>query len=268
MVGSMLRFIYEDGGRDARRTIMTAPSTPDLPTSEPNYVPISVTSLHAAVGRRGLPPEFLSLSVRALDELQLALSAANGGNFLTRQLSRQADRSAYLDVQRYRPSTGTDDQASSSGIDTVGDVSEDDPSPGHCADFDDILFLSGPYVRTLLEDSLGYASPEFVGPVDRYTLTPWNEPSRLPVEDVLLDVVTSGLESTPEKELIAGIETHAGRDELIEVVVEAFEIYVNEPGFMAIDSLSSPTLAVRTAPHDELVMQEPGPYSAPLPRYH
>ena len=32
-----------------------------------------------------------------------------------------------------------------------------------------------------------------------------------------------------------------------------------------IDSVSSPTLAVRAAPHDDLVMEEPGPYSAPIP---
>jgi len=33
----------------------------------------------------------------------------------------------------------------------------------------------------------------------------------------------------------------------------------------AIDSVSSPTLAVRAATHDDLVMEEPGPYSAPIP---
>lgn len=255
---------------------MTAPSNgngspfdtvPDAPSSEPKYSPISVSALHAAVGQRGLPAEYLPLSVRAIDELQLALSAAHRGNFLTHQLIGQADRSKYLDVQRYSPSDGDDDEPVGSGLDAMDDVDMGNPSAGRGpAHFDDILFLSGPYVRTLLEDVLGYAVPEFVGPVDRYTLTPWAEPSKPPEEDIRIEFVPAGSEPTPEEELIAGIDIYAVRAELVRVVVDAFAIYRSEPGFIdTVDFVSSPTLAVRTAPHDDLVMEEPGPYSAPIP---
>ncbi len=255
---------------------MTAPSNgngspfdavPDAPSSEPKYSPISVSALHAAVGQRGLPPEYLPLSVRALDELQLALSAAHNGNFLTRQLIGQADRSKYLDVQRYSPSDGDDDEPVGSELDAIDNADVGNPSAGRGpAHFDDILFLSGPYVRTLLENALGYAVPEFVGPIDRYTLTPWAEPSQPPVEDIRIEVVPTGSEPGPEEKLIAGIDTDAVRAELVRVVIDAFSIYSSEPGFMhTIDSVSSPTLAVRAAPHDDLVMEEPGPYSAPIP---
>jgi hypothetical protein len=253
---------------------MTAPSNgngspfdTDAPSSEPKYSPISVSALHAAVGQRDLPPEYLPLSVRALDELQLALSAANNGNFLTHQLIRQADRSQYLDVQRYSPSDTDDDEPVGSGRGTMDDIDEGDPSADRDpVRFDDILFLSGPYVRELLEESLGYAVPEFVGPVDRYTLTPGAEPSHLPQEDIRIEFVPAGSEPTPEEELIVGIDTYAVRAEIVRVVVDAFDIYSSEPGFMdAINSVSSPTLAVRAAPHDDLVMEEPGPYSAPIP---
>jgi hypothetical protein len=62
------------------------------------------------------------------------------------------------------------------------------------------------------------------------------------------------------------IDTDAVRAEPGRVVVDAFAIYGNEPGFMdTVDSVSSPMLAVRAAPHDDLVMEEPGPYSAPTP---
>jgi hypothetical protein len=255
---------------------MTAPSNgdgspfdtaPDAPSSEPRYSPISVSALHAAVGQRGLPPEYLPLSVRALDELQLALSAANNGNFLTHQLIRQADRSQHLDIQRYNLSDTENDEPVGSGLDAMDNVEEGDPSAGRdLVHFDDILFLTGPYVRTLLEDSLGYAIPEFVGPVDRYTLTSEAEPSHLPQEDIRIEFVPVGSEPTPEEELIAGIDTYAVRAEIVRVVVDAFAIYSSEPGFMdTIDSVSSPTLAVRAAPHDDLVMEEPGPYSAPIP---
>jgi len=255
---------------------MTAPSNgngspfdtvPDAPSSEPKYSPISVSALHSAVGQRGLPSEYLPLSVRTLDELQLALSAAHKGNFLTRQLIGQADRSKYLDVQRYSPSDGDGDEPVGSKLDAVDDGDVGNLSAGRGpAHFDDILFLSGPYVRTLLEDALGYAVPEFVGPVDRYTLTPWAEPSHPPQEDVRIEFVPAGSASTPEEDLIAGIDTTAVRAELVRVVIDAFAIYSSEPGFMdAIDYVSDPTLAVRAAPHDDLVMEEPGPYSAPIP---
>jgi hypothetical protein len=255
---------------------MTAPSNgngspfdtaPDAPSSEPKYSPISVSALHAAVGQRGLPPEYLPLSVRTLDELQLALSAANNGNFLTHQLIRQADRSQYLDVQRYSPNDTDDDEPDGSGLDVMDDVDEGDPSAGRDpVHFDDILFLSGPYVRELLEDSLGYAIPEFVGPVDRYTLTPGADPSHLPPEDIRVEFVPVGSEPTPEEELIAGIDTYAVRAEIVRVAIDAFAIYSSEPGFMdTVGSVSGPTLAVRAAPHDDLVMEEPGPYSAPIP---
>ncbi|RJX50584.1 hypothetical protein [Halonotius pteroides] len=242
-------------------------TTPDAPSSEPKYSPISVSALHAAVGQRGLPPEYLPLSVRALDELQLALLAEYNGNFLTRQLTEQADRSKYLNVQRYSPSNSDADESVGSELDAVDDVDVGNPSadrgPTH---FDDILFLSGPYVRTLLEESLGYAVPEFVGPVDRFTHTPWAEPSHPPEEDIRIEFVPAGSKPTPEEELIAGIDTYPVRDELVRVVIDAFAIYSSEPGFMdAIGSVSGPSLAVRTAPHDELVMEEPGPYSAPIP---
>ena len=255
---------------------MTAPSNgngspfdtaPDAPSSEPKYSPISASALHAAVGQRDLPPAYLPLSVRALDELQLALSAAHNGNFLTHQLIGQADRSKYLDVQRYSPTDGNGDEPVSSGLNAMDDVDGGNPSAGRGpVHFDDILFLSGPYVRTLLEDALGYAVPEFVGPVDRYTLTPWAGPSHPPQESIRIEVVPAGSEPRPEEELIAGIDTYAVRAELVRVIIDAFSIYSSEPGFMyAIDSVSSPTLAVRAAPHDDLVMEEPGPYSAPIP---
>lgn len=272
----MLWYIYQDEGMDACRTEMTAPSNgngspfdtaPDAPSSEPKYSPISVSVLHAAVGQRGLPPEYLPLSVRALDELQLALSAAHNDNFLTHQLIGQADRSKYLDVQRDSPSDGDDDEPVGSELDAIDNADVGNPSAGRGpAHFDDILFLSGPYVRTLLEDALGYAVPEFVGPVDRYTLRPWAEPSQPPVEDIRIEVVPTGSEPGLEEKLIAGIDTDAVRAELVRVVIDAFSIYSSEPGFMhTIDSVSSPTLAVRAAPHDDLVMEAPGPYSAPIP---
>jgi hypothetical protein len=255
---------------------MTAPSNgdgspfdpvPDAPSSEPKYSPISVSALHAAVGQRGLPAEYLPLSIRALDELQLALSAAHNGNFLTRQLIGQADRSQYLDVQSYKSSDGNDDELVVSKRGTMDDIDEGDPSASRgSVHFDDILFLSGPYVRTLLDDSLGYALPEFVGPVDRYTHTPWAEPSHPPQEDIRIEFVPAGSEPTPEEELIAGIDTYAVRAEIVRVVIDAFATYSSEPGFMdTIDSVSSPPLAVRAAPHDDLVMEEPGPYSVPIP---
>jgi hypothetical protein len=234
-------------------------TNPDAPSSEPKYSPISVSALHAAVGQRGLPPEYLPLSIRALDELQLALSAEYNGNFLTRQLTEQADRSKYLDVQHYSPSD--------TGPDAMDDVDVSNQSAGRGpAHFDDILFVSGPYVRTLLEESLGYAVPEFVGPVDRFTHTPWAERSHPPEENIRIEFVPTGSEPTPEDELIAGIDTYPVRDEIVRVVIDAFAIYSSEPGFMdAIGSVSGPSLAVRTAPHDDLVMEEPGPYSAPIP---
>jgi hypothetical protein len=276
VIEPVLWFIYQDEGRAACRIKMTAPpngnespfdTTPDAPSSEPKYSPISVSALHAAVGQRGLPPEYLPLSVRALDELQLALLAEYNGNFLTRQLTEQADRSKYLDIQRYSPSDSDDNESVGSKIGAMDDIGVGKSSAGRGpSHFDDILFLSGPYVRTLLEESLGYAVPEFVGPVDRFTHTPRAEPSHPPEEDIRIEFVPAGSEPTPEEELIAGIDTYPVRDELVRVVIDAFAIYSSEPGFMdAIDVVSSPSLAVRTAPHDELAMKEPGPYSAPIP---
>jgi len=114
--------------------------------------------------------------------------------------------------------------------------------------------------------ALGYAVPEFVGPVDCYTHTTWAKPSHPPEEDIRVEFVPAGSEPTPKEELIAGIDTYAVRAELVRVVINALAIYSSEPGFMdTVDSISSPTLAVHTAPHDDLVMEEPGPYSAPIP---
>jgi hypothetical protein len=72
----------------------------------------------------------------------------------------------------------------------------------------------------------------------------------------------------PKRKLEIGViyvvdEPLESRSALLE---DAFAIYSSEPGFMdAIGSVSGPSLAVRTAPHDDLVMEEPGPYSAPIP---
>jgi hypothetical protein len=213
------------------------------------------------------PLKYLRLSVCALDGLQLALSAAHKGNFLTRQLIGQAVRSNYLDVQRYSPSDSADDETVGSELDAVDNADVGNPSAGRdSVYFDDILFLRGPHVRTVLKDTLGYAVPEFVGPVDRYTLTPWGEPSHPPVESIRTEVVPPGSEPRPEEKLIAGIDTDAVRTELVRVVIDAFSTYSSKPGFMRmIDYVSSPTLAVRTAPYGDLVMEEPGPYSAPVP---
>jgi hypothetical protein len=83
------------------------------------------------------------------------------------------------DVQRYSPSDSGDGETLGSELDAIDNADVGNPSTGRGpAYFDDILFLSGPYVRTLLENALGYAVPEFVGPIDRYTLTPWAEPSQ------------------------------------------------------------------------------------------
>jgi len=50
-------------------------------------------------------------------------------------------------------------------------------------------------------------------------------------------------------------------DRLFQMIICLKDRISTEP----IDSVSSPTLAVRAAPHDDLVMEEPGPYSAPIP---
>jgi hypothetical protein len=235
------------------------------PPSTPLYSPVTATNIYHAVTDPGHPPEYVTIVARALDEFQLAISAANDGHFLLDQLAPQAERFEVLDVDRI------------SGRNRL----------------EDLLFFSGPYAKTILTDAIGIAMPEFEGPATGhpYPMSPSsfgvddhqqrehenatkNDPGRdgdrnprYGYADIDVDVdIDFTISSLNEDRLFPGIHSQVMRAEVQQIVELAFVYYRTEPGLMnELDPVVGSTFAVRSAPHDDIVMAEPGPRTVPLP---
>jgi hypothetical protein len=249
-----------------------SPNTPfdsgsDAATTTPLYSPVTTTNIYHAVTDLGYPTEYVAPVARALDEFQLAISAASNGRFLLDQLVPQAERFEVLDVDRV---TG-------------------------CNRLEDMLFFSGPYAKIILTDAIGIVMPDFEGPATGHPnpMSPTsfgvddehlrrgrqheyeyeNEDENRHVAggsheygyadvDVDIDFTLSPLE---EDRLIPGIDSHVMRAEVQQIAELAFVFYRTEPGLMDdIDPVVGSTFAVRSAPHDDIVMAEPGPRTVPL----
>ncbi|QLC35673.1 hypothetical protein EFA46_015550 (plasmid) [Halarchaeum sp. CBA1220] len=226
----------------------------DASSTTPLYSPVTTTNIYHAVTDLGYPTEYVPIVARALDEFQLAISAANSGHFLLDQLVPQAERFAVLDVNRVTGRTR----------------------------LEDLLFFSGPYTKTILTDAIGIAMPEFEGPAtghpnpmsptsfgvddDHHDLDREGE-HKYGYADVDIDVdLDFALSSLDEDRLLPGIDSHVMRAEVQQIAELAFAFYRTEPGFMdEFDPVVGCTFAVRSAPHDDIVMAEPGPRTAPLP---
>jgi hypothetical protein len=249
--------------------LMSDPST-DAPfdsgsnsaSTTPLYSPITATNIYHAVTDLGYPTEYVTLVSRTLDEFQLAISAANNGHFLLDQLAPQAERFEVLDVDR---------------------VTGDDR-------LEDLLFFSGPYAKDLLTDAIGIAMPEFEGPATGHPnpMSPTsfgvdddnlrrdhdyetiNEDDnresgeyRYTDVDVEIDFTLSSLD---RDRLLPGVASQIMRAEIQQIAELAFVFYRTEPGLMdELDPVAGCTFAVRSAPHDDIVMAEPGPRTVPLP---
>ncbi|WP_254824922.1 hypothetical protein [Haloglomus halophilum] len=254
---------------------MTVPSSNESPfdTNAPSttslYSPVTATNIYHAVTDLGYPTEYVTIVARALDEFQLAISAANNGHFLLDQLVPQAERFEVLDVDRV------------TGRNRLGDL----------------LFFSGPYAQTILTDAIGIAMPEFEGPATGHPnpMSPTSFgvdeiddqhesrheydqeygadysdgagvsdlPRYIPDgADLTFDRYDLGLEDC----LLPGIDSAVIRAEVQQIAELAFIFYRTEPEFMEeLDPIVACTFVVRSAPHDDIVMAEPGPRSVPLP---
>lgn len=248
-----------------QRTEMTAPSpsdsfdaNPDAPSTTPLYSPIPTRTIHHAVVDLGYSVKYVPIVARALDEFQLALSAANDGHFLLDQLVPQADRFEVLDVDHV------------SGNNRL----------------EDLLFFSGEYAWTLLADTIGIATPHLEGPAtghpnpnasnrsrpqsrSRPPSTNTDHPADPTVDDddrISVDGAVDPRISALEDRLIPGIDDAVLRAEVLEIAELAFVLYRTEPGFIGkLEPVVGCTFAARPAPHDDLVMAEPGPHVVPLP---
>ena len=228
----------------------------DVPSTTPLYSPVTSTNIYHVVTDLGYPTEYVTIVARALDEFQLAISAANNGHFLLDQLVPQAERFEVLDVDGV---TGRNR-------------------------LEDLLFFSGPYTKTILTDAIGIAMPELEGPATGHP-NPMS-PTSFGVDDehlhrahdpdnenegrhehgytnIDIDFTLSPLE---EDRLLPGIDSHVMRAEIQQIAELAFVFYRTEPGFVdELDPVVGCTFAVRSAPHDDIVMAEPGPRTVPLP---
>ena len=236
----------------------------DSPSTTPLYSPVTATNIYHAVTDLGYPTEYVTIISRALDEFQLAISAANDGHFLLDQLVPQAERFEVLGVDRI------------SGRNRL----------------EDLLFFSGPYAKTILTDAVGIAMPEFEGPATGHPYP--MSPSSFGVDDdhqqrghenVTEDDSNRDSESKPrygyadidididfrissldEGRLLPGVHSQVMRAEVQQIVELAFVYYRTEPGLVnELDPVVGCTFAVRSAPHDDIVMAEPGPRTVPLP---
>ncbi|MFC7230007.1 hypothetical protein N0B31_21655 (plasmid) [Salinirubellus salinus] len=254
--------------------VPTDPFDTDSPSTTPLYSPVTATNIYHAVTDLGYPPEYVTTVARALDEFQLAISAANDGHFLLDQLAPQADRFEVLDVDRISDRTR----------------------------LEDLLFFSGPYAKTILTDAIGIAMPEFEGPATGhpYPMSPSsfgvdddhlqraqenvtdddpdgagdrneneNRRPRYGFADMDIDEaldIDFTISSLDEDRLLPGIHSQLMRAEVQQIVELAFAYYRTEPGLMnELDPVVGCTFAVRSAPHDDIVMAEPGPRTVPLP---
>ncbi|MFT4965070.1 MAG: hypothetical protein ACI9PP_002361 [Halobacteriales archaeon] len=237
-------------------------------STTPLYSPVTTTNIYHAVTDLGYPTEYVASVARALDEFQLAISAANHGRFLLDQLVPQAERFEVLDIDRV---TGRNR-------------------------LEDLLFFSGPYAKTILTDAIGIVMPEFEGPATGHS-NPMS-PTSFGVDDeqlrqgrqhedeyededenrhvvggsheygyadidVDIDFTLSPLE---EDRLIPGINSDVMRAEVQQIAELAFVFYRTELGLIDdIAPVVGSTFTVRSAPHDDIVMAEPGPRTVPLP---
>lgn len=252
----------------------TDPFDTDSPSTIPLYSPVTATNIYHAVTDLGYPPEYVTIVARALDEFQLAISAANDGHFLLDQLAPQADRFDVLDVDRISGRTR----------------------------LEDLLFFSGPYAKTILTDAIGIAMPEFEGPATGhpYPMSPSsfgvdddhsqrahenvtdddpdgagdrneNRRPRYGFADTDIDIdealdIDFTISSLDEDRLLPGIHSQVMRAEVQQIADLSFAYYRTEPGLMSeLDPVVGCTFAVRSAPHDDIVMAEPGPRTVPLP---
>ncbi|WP_251344531.1 hypothetical protein [Haloplanus halophilus] len=240
---------------------MSDPSTggpfdtaPDASSTMPLFSPVTAMNIYHAVTDLGYPTEYVPVVARALDEFQLVISAANNGHFLLDQLVPQAERFEVLDVDHVTGRTR----------------------------LDDLLFFSGPYAMTMLTDAIGISMPELEGPATGHPSP--TSPTSFGVDDdhrdhgrevepdygyadididVDLDFALSPLD---EDRLLPGIDSHVLRAEVQQIAELAFAYYRTEPGFIdELDPVVDCTFVVRSAPHDDIVMAEPGPKTAPLP---
>ena len=236
---------------------MTAPSqndgSPDvgIPSNTPKYSPVTLSSIHAAIGELGYSKEYIPVVSQALDELQLALSTAQGGTFLSEELANKAKSSKYLHIDTH---SEPDEGATQALTD-------------HSPAFDEVLLVSGSLVRTILDEFLCIVNPQWEQSLgEGPSVTRGSEPgSGLPGG---LSVDSPSEDAFAEERLIPGINSLEMLYDVHAAVELAFYIYITEPGFA--DSLTTdfapdvPRLVARTAHFDDLVMNEPGPYRAPV----
>jgi len=236
---------------------MTTPSSSttssgrDSRPEGPQYSPVTASSVHASVQQHGYPSEYVQIVFQALDEFQLALSSAHDGQLLRHDIPTRAKNSHQLYMDRYSED-GNEEDLISSSQDTR---------------FDEIFFLSGNLVRTLLDEFLCIINPN----THMSILGTAPPPRGSEYGDGLSQGMTydsTSMGSFTEERFIPGVESLERLYEIHEIVETAFYIYVTEPGFA--DTITTsfnpnvPVIAIRTAPHDDLVMAAPGPYSTPL----
>lgn len=229
----------------------TTSSEKDSPPDGPQYSPVTSTSVHTSVQQLGYPPEYAQIVFQALDEFQLTLSSAHDGQLLRHDIPTRAKNSHQFHLDRYSED-GNEEDLISGSQDTR---------------FDEIFFLSGNLVRTLLDEFLCIinSNPHIsilgTAPPPRGAEYGDGLPRGATYDSTSMDPFT-------EERFIPGVKSLERLYEIHEIVETAFYIYVTEPGFA--DTITTsfnpnvPVIAIRTAPHDDLVMAAPGPYSAPL----
>ena len=223
----------------------------DTPNNTPKYSPVTLSSIHAAIGELGYSKEYIPVVSQALDELQLALSTAQGGAFLSVELANKAKSSKYLHIDTHSEPKKGPTQALT------------DHSPG----FDEIMLASGSLVRTILDEFLCVVDPAW-----QHSLAEEPFPTR---STELGSGMPGGLSADSpstnafaEDRLIPGVNSLEMLYAVHAIVELAFYIYLTEPGFAG--SLTTDLepdisrLVARTAHFDDLVMNEPGPYRAPI----
>jgi len=200
---------------------MTAPSendgSPDvgIPSNTPKYSPVTLSSIHAAIGELGYSKEYIPVVSQALDELQLALSTAQGVAPSSLWSSRTKQNSSkYLHIDTHSEPKEGPTQALT------------DHSPG----FGEMMLVSGSLVRTILDEFLCVVDPAWHHSLaEEPSMTQGTETGsgyarwpfgRLPSTDAFA-----------EERLIPGINSLEKLYAVQAIVELAFYIYLTEPGF-------------------------------------
>ncbi|MFC7029321.1 hypothetical protein ACFQH8_21395 [Halomicroarcula sp. GCM10025710] len=185
----------------------------DTPSNTPKYSPVTLSSIHAAIGELGYSKEYIPVVSQALDELQLALSTAQGGTFLSVELANKAKSSKYLHIDTHsEPKKGPTQLSRTTLLDSMKSCSR-------------AAVSSGRYSMSFSASSILHGSTRSL-----------RNRSRLGAE--LGSGMPGGLsadspstDAFAEDRLIPGVTSLEMLYAVHDIVELAFYIYITEPGF-------------------------------------